>query len=242
MRDIAAARENENARVGTRRDLRAIPYFEVDGPLDLLTRVPAADVGDIVSAGHRHYGSTAMRCGEWISRRWLARSRSPYRHEVTAITERLGTAGGALLNLSYEWSCSSAAAADPHGPGNCLLRTLDWPLDGLGRHVVVARFGGRCGPWINVTWPGFVGALTAMAPGRFSAAINQPPMRRYTPSFVVDWAVNRCRVWTETAMPPAHLLRHVFETCRSYGEARQMLCDTPICVPAFFILSGYPPR
>ena len=29
---------------------------------------------------------------------------------------------------------------------------------------------------MNVTWPGYVGALTASAPGRFASAIDQAPL------------------------------------------------------------------
>jgi hypothetical protein len=224
--------------IGDEKSLPAIPYFEVDGPLDLLTRVPAATVADLVAAGRDHYGALPMRVGEWLSQRWLARSTSPYRHEVQEVTARLSMSGGALLNLSYEWSCSSAAAADPEGGGNRLLRTLDWPLPGLGRHVVVARHDGPAGPWYNVTWPGFVGVLTAMAPGRFSVAINQPPMRRFTPAFAVDWLCNRIKVWQSHAMPPSHLLRLVCETAHDYRQAKTLLQTQPICIPAFFILSG----
>ena len=76
-----------------------------------------------------------------------------------------------------------------------MLRTLDWPLRGLGRNVVVATIEGAAGIYKNVTWPGFVGVATAMAPGRFSGAINQPPMRKWSPSCWLDWGINRCRLW-----------------------------------------------
>ena len=39
---------------------------------------------------------------------------------------------------------------------------------------------GPAGEFFNITWPGFVGALTAMAPWRFAAAINQAPLWRRT--------------------------------------------------------------
>ena len=59
------------------------------------------------------------------------------------------------------------------------VRTLDWPFKGLGRHIAVARMrGAGGGDFFSVTWPGYVGALTAMAPGRFAACINQAPMWR----------------------------------------------------------------
>ena len=84
-----------------------------------------------------------------------------------------------MLNLSFEWTCTSGAAPSPDGHGNRMLRVLDWRLHGLGKNVVVAREEAPAGVFYNVTWPGAVAVLTAMAPGRFSAAINQAPMRRY---------------------------------------------------------------
>ena len=39
---------------------------------------------------------------------------------------------------------------------------------------------GAAGEFINVSWPGYAGTLTASAPGRFAAAINQAPLRRRT--------------------------------------------------------------
>ncbi len=38
-------------------------------------------------------------------------------------------------------------------------------------------------------------------------------MRRRTPVMPLDWALNRGRVWRAAGLPPAHLLRHAFETC-----------------------------
>ena len=40
--------------------------------------------------------------------------------------------------------------------------------------------GKAAGEFFNVTWPGYVGVLTALAPDRFGASINQAPLRRRT--------------------------------------------------------------
>jgi hypothetical protein len=82
------------------------------------------------------------------------------------------------------------------------------------------------------------GVLTAMAPKRFSAAINQPPMRRFTFSCWLDWSIERFRLQRRTALPATHLLRRVFDTCETYEAAKTMLTETPISLPAFFSLSG----
>ena len=40
------------------------------------------------------------------------------------------------------------------------------------------------------------------------------------------------------ALPPSHLLRQTFETAPDFAAAKQMLCATPIAVPAIFVLCG----
>jgi hypothetical protein len=172
-----------------------------------------------------------------VSRRWLRLAQNPYLAELETISGSIGRPGAHLLNVSYEWACTSSTSPDPHG-GNRLLRTLDWRLEGLGRNLVVARQHGPAGDFYNITWPGFVGVLTAMAPGRFSVAINQPPLRRFGLPLPLAWIANKRRLWTSLALPPAHLLRKVCEEATCYDEARQMLCDTRLCLPVFFTLSG----
>ena len=223
--------------------LPAIPLIDCGslGPPGLAAAAPDR-LRDIVRHGAHKYHHGMLSIGDRLSEYWLGRNDNPYLDELYAVADTThGLTGIFMLNLSYEWSCTTAVGPDPEGDGNRMLRTLDWPLDGLGRDVVVARFEGDEGPYDAVTWPGFVGIATAMAPGRFSAAINQPPMRKWTPSCWFDWAVNRVRLWREDALPPVHLLRQVFDQCRDYDEAREILADTPLAMPAFFSLSGLQP-
>ena len=210
------------------------------GPLAIVEAEPGR-FRDVMAAGRRHYGALALWLGDGASQSWLEKTANPYRHEIDALAAHAGTSGCVLLNLSYEWTCTSGVGLSPGAEESRLLRTLDWPLDGLGRNLVVAKRAGDAGAYYDVTWPGFVGVATAMAPGRFSAAINQPPMRRLTPSCGLDWVLNRWRAWRTHALPPTHLLRRVFDECRTYAEAKAMLSAEPICVPAFFTLSGTTP-
>jgi hypothetical protein len=191
----------------------------------------------LVEIAQRRYGRAALRCGDALSRAWLRRNVTRYGGEIEAVAARLGVAGAVMLNMSFEWGCSGLVDADPAG-GMRHLRVLDWRLDGLGRHVVVARAEAAAGPYYDVTWPGLVGTLTAMAPGRFSVAIHQAPMRRHGLTFVGDWAKNRALVWRRSALAPAHLLRQVFETCHDYAAARRVLTETPLALPVLFVLAG----
>ena len=64
-----------------------------------------------------------------------------------------------------------------------------------------------------------MGVLTAMAPGRFAASINQAPLWRRTrhPRLrVFDIAANAVNTWRNIRhVPPDQLLRAVFEDCET---------------------------
>jgi hypothetical protein len=174
-----------------------------------------------------------------ITRRWLTRSSSPYVDEIATIANILGYPGIWFLNGCYEWGCTTLAREEVGVPW--LARTLDWPFPGLGRYLEIARMQGPAGAFDNVSWPGYAGALTASAPGRFAATINQAPLRRRTHHPWLrpyDMALNLVRMWGIRFIPPDHLLRNVFETCASYGEAKRRLETTPIARPVIYTLVG----
>jgi hypothetical protein len=224
-----------------------------------LAAIPVVDIREGGTLRHARDGRARARglrdtCVAWfpgftrplvplldgVARRWLQRSQSPYVDEVHAIAKLLGFPGIWFLNGSYQWSCTALVREEEGAPW--LARTLDWPFPGLGRFVEIARMQGPAGEFYNITWPGYVGALTACAPGRFAAAINQAPMRRRTldPRLrVYDLAANAIATLRHArAIPPDQLLRWVFETARDYGEARRMLESTPIARPAIYTLAG----
>lgn len=174
-----------------------------------------------------------------VTRRWLQRSSSPYGSEIATIAATLGFPGIWFLNGCYQWGCT--ALAREQGGAPWLARTLDWPFPGLGRYLEVARMQGPAGVFDNVGWPGYVGALTGSAPGRFAAAINQGPLKRRTRHPWLrpyDMALNAARTWRIRFIPPDHLLRNVFETCARYDEARHRLETTPIARPVIYSLVG----
>jgi hypothetical protein len=174
------------------------------------------------------------------SQRWLKRSRSPYMPEIAQIAGALDFSGIWLLNASYQWGCTARVGEEDGAPW--LLRTLDWPFAGLGRYAEVAHMRGRYGEFYSVTWPGYVGALTAMAPQRFAACVNQAPMRRRTAHRWLrgyDFAVNAVAIWqSDDLMPPDQLLRQVFETSADYASARRMLETVPVARPVIYSLVG----
>jgi hypothetical protein len=183
----------------------------------------------------------AAALADRLSQRWLERQENPYLDEVRHIARRLGRPGVYFLNIVYEWACSTSAAPDPAGAGARLIRVLDWGLAGIGRHAVIAQQDGGHGPFYNATWPGYVGVLTAVAPGRFAAAINQAPRLPFFGPRWLDEVAGRLRMLRqEGAVPAAHLLRRVFEEARDYEAALALLADERhlLAVPALFTVSG----
>lgn len=213
--------------------LPEIPIIDCDeGGAERLFELGAASARRLAAIARRTYTPPLVAWLDWRSRQWIERNDSPYVPEIEHIAERLPGAGVHALNLSYEWACTTAAVAPT------MMRALDWRMDGLGRELVVARHRSPAGPWLNVTWPGFVGVLTALAPGRFAAALNQAPLRRRSYVFPIDWVAERVKVGGTRAIPPAHLLRLAFETCSSFDEAVEVLRDTPIALPTLFAIAG----
>ncbi len=133
---------------------------------------------DTIIASHPPFIRPLVPILDGVAQRWLQRSQSPYVDEVSAIVDLLGPSGIWFLNGSYQWCCTALAREEDGVPW--LARALDWHFPGLGRFVTVARMRGPAGEFYNVTWPGYVGAVTALAPDRFAAAINQAPLRRRT--------------------------------------------------------------
>jgi hypothetical protein len=185
--------------------------------------------------------SAALRQLDKVSRRWLEKWDNAHLAEIDAIAKRLARPGAYFFSVNYEWACTCRVAPSPDHRSARLVRVLDWRTPGLGRHVIAARVAGPAGTFITLTWPGYTGVLTAMAPGRFSAALNQAPMRKAIGFYVLDWAVNRRRVWKMPHPTPAHLLRAVFEKAETFADAKRRLISEPISTPAIFSLAGIRP-
>jgi hypothetical protein len=178
-----------------------------------------------------------------VARHWLIRSGSPYVPEIAQIAATLGFPGVWLLNNSYQWGCTAVAREEEGVPW--LARTLDWPFPGLGRHTDVVRAKGLAGEYFSVSWPGYAGVLTAMAPSRFAACINQAPMWRRTRHpwlRLYDITANAFHTWVNVRhMPPDQVLRQAFERCATYAAAKDMLEKTPVARPVIYTLAGCAP-
>lgn len=87
-----------------------------------------------------------------------------------------------LANMAYEvlGGCTSVVVSDAVGKP-MLARTMDWPMTLLAKYTVEFQWirsssdGSVCEPetlFYSVGWPGYVGVMTAVKPGRFSVSLN----------------------------------------------------------------------
>ncbi|HEY3643121.1 MAG TPA: hypothetical protein VGL31_18655 [Xanthobacteraceae bacterium] len=225
------------ARLGTIPVAEIAPGEQVRHAID--DRARAQSLRDDCLAWLPRAARLTLPAMDAVTRHWLERSASPYVAEIAAIAAALDHSGIWFLNGCYQWGCTALVREEAGTPW--LARTLDWPFPGLGRHVEIARMRGPAGAFDTVTWPGFVGILTACAPGRFAACVNQAPLRRRTRHpwlRAYDIGLNALATGRIRFMPPDHLLREVFETCGSFSEARHRLETTPVARPVIYTLAG----
>jgi hypothetical protein len=182
--------------------------------------------------------ASALRQLDRVSRAWLVKWNNAHLPEIDAVAQRLGRPGAYFFSVNYEWGCTCRVAPSPDGASARLIRVLDWKTPGLGRNIVAARVQAPAGRYVTLTWPGYTGVLTAVAPGRFAVALNQAPMRKSVGFYYLDWAANRRRVWSMPHPTPAHVLRSVCDETETYGAAVRRLQTEPISTPAIFSIAG----
>lgn len=133
-----------------------------------------------------------------------------------------------LGNLYYDvikagLGCSAFAVDTPQGPLHA--RNLDWwTTGGLLRNETAlfdCRRNGRT-RYQLVGWPGFIGAFSGIAPGRFAVTLN---------AVISDDAA--C-----IAEPVVFLLRRVLDQASSFDEALRVLSTAPIASDCLLLLSG----
>ncbi|MGQ0672690.1 MAG: hypothetical protein ACT4N2_07415 [Hyphomicrobium sp.] len=224
-------------------ELSPIPVIDcgTDFPFETLL-ANEAEANALLDVATRGIPAFALRQLDRASRRWLWKWSNAHLDEIDRIAKRLDRPGAYFFSVNYEWGCTCRVAPSPDGTSARLIRVLDWRTPGLGRNVVAARVTAPAGRYVAMTWPGYTGVLTAVAPGRFSAALNQAPMRKAVGTYYLDWAANRRRVWHMPHPTPSHLLRDVMDAAATYADARRRLISDPISTPAIFSLAGLKPQ
>ena len=187
-------------------------------------------------------GRSGRRVLSLVAAGLVRAARFRHREELVALARALGVSPGELLlgNLAYELDnaagCSSFVRDGRPGPLHA--RNLDWNFPGrlLRDHVAVVRVrGAPRGDYALVTWPGLIGALTAVAPARFSLAVNyvrhasqSRPVKFLRRAAGGHWAVT----WA---------VRRALEEARDFGEAVAFLSEVPLLAPALLSVAGARP-
>ena len=208
-----------------------------------------ADAHLILDEVTRYFGMAALRVLDGASRAWFEWARSPHLGELRAFASKVNRPGVYFLNLSYEWACTVMISGRSDGEVR-MQRVFDWGPVTLGRTLCAIHRSphGSVGSYVSLTWPLFVGEVTAIAAGRFAVALNSAPRLRWWPKHsllpkgplppmvsrmlgITGWAPRR-------SLPPAHLLRKVFEEAATATDAIRMLRAIPCCAPAIFCVAG----
>jgi hypothetical protein len=155
---------------------------------------------------------------------------SEHREELSSIARMIGRPEPQVLlgNLYYEAfrqlvGCTAFACDTPEGPIHA--RNLDWWTEDqlLARlSCLVDVHGAPTGPYQVVSWPGFIGALSGLAPGPFAVTLNAV-ISSERPSL---------------APPVVLLIRRALETCRTFGEAVDLLERSPIAADCLLLVTG----
>ncbi|MEM1056498.1 MAG: C45 family peptidase [Bacteroidota bacterium] len=159
---------------------------------------------------------------------WL---RPDHFDEVRAIADLTGESiEQALLgNLYYDavklvLGCTAFAVDTPSGPLHA--RNLDWwtENDTLSAYTLVTDFHDphRKRSFSTIGWPGFVGALSGIAPGRFAITLNAV-LSAEAPAF---------------APSVSFLIRTVLEEADTYGDAVARLAAEPIATDCLLLVTG----
>ncbi len=156
------------------------------------------------------------------------------RLEMSGLAKDLGVGTEQVIlgNLHYDllkfvWGCTAFAIETDQGPLHG--RNLDWWTvnEALSQSTLISDFhNGPQGPFKTVGWPGFVGALSGVASGRFAVTLNA----------VISEDSG------EVAEPVTMLIRRVLETAESFQAAVEVLSETPIATDCLLLVTGVEPR
>ncbi|MEO1160553.1 MAG: C45 family peptidase, partial [Pseudomonadota bacterium] len=153
-----------------------------------------------------------------------------YWGEVQSVASRAGVPADLLLlcNAYYDMvsaliGCTAFAVDTPDGPLHA--RNLDWWTENrlLNETSMACRFtGAPAGEFISIGWPGYLGVLSGMAPGRFAITLN---------AVLSEEAA-------QIALPVAFQIRKTFEEAETFDDAVERLSQAVIPGNCLLLVSG----
>lgn len=199
----------------------------------------------MLEACRTQYGSRLLGIADHFALKWMGKADlMGYEQEMYDVAKEIGGSGKYILNLSYEFACTSAVVNE-YDKKPALYRAFDWPINNIGETLMILKREGKKGHFWDITFPGMVGVVHAMAPRRFAVSINRAPIPvTFKLPFwqgltkPLDRWVQRVKTYKTGATPAPILLRKVFEECANYDEAVKMLSETKISAPTIFTVCG----
>ncbi len=200
------------------------------------TPVQRDEARELLSSYTRDLGLPASATGMLAS---VAQGfiREDHRSEMDSLASQLGVPlnDAVLGNLYYDafkvamgrsFGCTAFAVATTDGIRHA--RNLDWWTENsaLARYTLVTRFiNAPAGEFTTVGWPGFIGAFSGIAPGRFAVTLNA--VLSLEPA--------------QLATPVVFLIRTALEEAPTFEAALKLLSETPIPCDCLLLLTGTRP-
>ncbi|KAK6168399.1 hypothetical protein SNE40_020941 [Patella caerulea] len=175
----------------------------------------------------------------------------PFRGELLGIAKysNLNLGEVVLYNIFYEifTVCTSIVAEDPSGNlyharnldfGLFIgwdIRNKTWEITEALKPLIVNLNFQRSGQTVfkSVNYAGYVGILTAVKPKTFTLSMDERFNKDGGFIGIIEWLLGiRTGSWM------GFLTRGVMENSTSYNQARDVLSNTEMLAPAYFILGG----
>jgi len=156
-----------------------------------------------------------------------------YWNEVQSVATRVSVPADVMLvcNAYYDMAsaligCTAFAVDTSSGPLHA--RNLDWWTENrlLNETSLACLFkGAPAGEFISIGWPGYLGVLSGMAPGRFAITLN---------AVLSEEAA-------QIALPVAFQIRQTFEEAETFSDAVERLSQAVIPGNCLLLVSGIEP-
>jgi hypothetical protein len=161
-----------------------------------------------------------------------------FNREASELAEGTGVPVSDIItaNIAYDIAqvgCSTFVEPTPDGPLHA--RNLDWPFPGglLRKHLIVEQVhNARAGNYMAVTWPGLFGALTGIAPGRFSVTVNYVTHNKESSKAAF---VKRA---AQGYWPSTWVVRRALSDQPDFAAAVRYLKKVPVLSPVLFTVVG----
>jgi predicted choloylglycine hydrolase len=168
-----------------------------------------------------------------------------FAQECQAIADLIGVKVGLvfILNFMYEASAFCTSIVTQTSTGEIFhARNLDYPMAPAMANIAFSADWYQNGTLLYsaTTFAGFLGVITGEKPGAFGISANQRDTMNTAliTSWIIGLSDNVYDLFWEHRKGMAYTIRQVLENATDYNSAIQLLADSPIIAPVYYIVSG----